>query len=649
VSNYRLLAIHSVFRKILCCILHERIRSFIKLDDAQNGFRPNRRGTDNALILNNLILETSRNKGAYIIVVDFSKAFDRCHIATLLGKLAQKGVRGNLLRLIKDMYTDCEAQLCINGKTSSSFKVTRGVAQGCVLSPLFFDIYLDDLLARFREEGLGIPLGSVMHGASSFADDLALIAADKQAAERYLKILELWCDENFFKINASKSGILRIGELRDEPDPNFSISGHRIRLLEEEDPIHEDVERFKYLGFTIPANGKWDDFINQKIKRCKQTLGQYWRFFKLANVSVDLKMRAAHSLVLSHLSYGEEIICLTGEQAKKLDAIQARVIKSILQVPKETNSDAARFITGQISTSSTHKIRSLTNLLRIRNLSQDTELRKIHDEGEWDKKPFIFQKYKEIERHMCAKSRRYKFNDSDLGQVLALPPNKEIRSRLKATNAATEKAEVSHRLRINHQDLLLGFQHTSNHPMWKRPAPSLRVYNRWIVGSSNTSDDLLRHGRGSSNTGYCRLCEEKEEESREHLLTDCDGTWEERRQFFDKVTEISVPKREEYAGLPTQHSKAAWILAGGSCKYISPYSLNSHRIVPLQSPLLQGASVKPVKDKGDPVQCYHAQVEYEDIILELPQSHIRIYTDGSRSTETGICGYGLRILRQTGG
>jgi len=163
-----------------------------------------------------------------------------------------------LLRLIKDMYTDCEAQLCINGKTSSSFKVTRGVA-----SPLFFDIYLDDLLARFREEGLGIPLGSVMHGASSFADDLALIAADKQAAERYLKILELWCDENFFKINASKSGILRIGELRDEPDPNFSISGHRIRLLEEEDPIHEDVERFKYLGFTIPANGKWDDFIKK--------------------------------------------------------------------------------------------------------------------------------------------------------------------------------------------------------------------------------------------------------------------------------------------------------------------------------------------------------------------------------------------------
>jgi len=55
VSNYRLIAIHSIFRKIFCTILHERIRTFIQLDDAQNGFRENRRGSDNALILNNII------------------------------------------------------------------------------------------------------------------------------------------------------------------------------------------------------------------------------------------------------------------------------------------------------------------------------------------------------------------------------------------------------------------------------------------------------------------------------------------------------------------------------------------------------------------------------------------------------------------
>ena len=84
--------------------------------------------------------------GAYIMVIDFSKAFDRCHIATLLKKLSSKGIRGNILKIIKNLYTDAKAQLCINGKLGEQFDVTRGVAQGCVLSPIFFDIYIDDLL-----------------------------------------------------------------------------------------------------------------------------------------------------------------------------------------------------------------------------------------------------------------------------------------------------------------------------------------------------------------------------------------------------------------------------------------------------------------------------------------------------------------------
>ena len=67
------------------------------------------------------------------------------------------------------------------------------------------------------------------------------------------------CDENIFKVNADKCGILRVGELRNQPHPNFSLKGDRIRLLEEEDPIHKDVERFKYFGLMISSDGKRDD------------------------------------------------------------------------------------------------------------------------------------------------------------------------------------------------------------------------------------------------------------------------------------------------------------------------------------------------------------------------------------------------------
>ena len=145
----------------------------------------------------------------------------------------------------------------INGKLSESFNVTRGVAQGCPLSPLFFDIYIDDLLKEFRDQGLGVPVGQLIQGPESFADDLALIAEDQKMPERYVKLLEDWCQKNFFKINDGKSGILRIGKERDKPVPRVKINGNRIQLLNEQDPDRDsgDIEELKYLGILIDKDG----------------------------------------------------------------------------------------------------------------------------------------------------------------------------------------------------------------------------------------------------------------------------------------------------------------------------------------------------------------------------------------------------------
>ena len=138
------------------------MRSFIKLDDAPNGFRKNRRCSDHAFVIRDTIRAhfNSRQPGdLFVLVFDFSKAFDRCHIPTLLRKLVQKGVRGKRLRSIANMYTDAFAAIQINNSVGDPFRVTRGVAQGCVLPPLFFNIYIDDLLTRFRESGIGVPVG----------------------------------------------------------------------------------------------------------------------------------------------------------------------------------------------------------------------------------------------------------------------------------------------------------------------------------------------------------------------------------------------------------------------------------------------------------------------------------------------------------
>ena len=148
VTKYRLIAIHSVFRKLFCTIIDRRIRSFVTLDDAQAGFRSGRRCTDHVFVIRDIIKSRFLSRGEkdlFVLVIDFSKAFDRCHIPTLLTKLSRKGVRGRILSIIADMYTNAYASIQINNKIGKKFKVSRGVAQGCVLSPLFFNIYLEAL------------------------------------------------------------------------------------------------------------------------------------------------------------------------------------------------------------------------------------------------------------------------------------------------------------------------------------------------------------------------------------------------------------------------------------------------------------------------------------------------------------------------
>jgi len=54
---------------------------------------------------------------------------------------------------------------------------------------------------------------------------LALIANNKDQVQTYLRILQQWCDENFFLVNHDKTGILRVGQVDSTAKENFKIHG----------------------------------------------------------------------------------------------------------------------------------------------------------------------------------------------------------------------------------------------------------------------------------------------------------------------------------------------------------------------------------------------------------------------------------------
>ena len=70
------------------------------------------------------------------------------------------------------------------------------INQGSVLSPIFFSLYLDDLLKKLRKAGLGCHISGEWFGAAGYADDLILMSPSREAMSEMLEICESYANEN---------------------------------------------------------------------------------------------------------------------------------------------------------------------------------------------------------------------------------------------------------------------------------------------------------------------------------------------------------------------------------------------------------------------------------------------------------------------
>ena len=316
-SNYRGISLLSVPGKVYARIVDNRVKQKTEgmILEVQGGFRKGRSCIDQIFTVSQLgekVLE--KGKQMAVACVDLEKAYDTVRRDKLWQVLEEYGIHGRLLGAVREFYKKSEACVKIGEKMSRWFQITRGVRQGCVMSPWLFNVFMDKIVReaqeRFTEE---VQLETTIVKLVLFTDDVMMLAEKSEDMERNLTEMKKAMDNWGMKIHWGKTNVMMVSRTGD--DCKVNVDGQDIA----------QVEKMKYLGVMLSASGRCDDEIEQRIGAAANVVGAMRKqVLDRRELKKSTKLRVYNAMVLPTLLYGYETWTMQQRHVSSLQALEMR-------------------------------------------------------------------------------------------------------------------------------------------------------------------------------------------------------------------------------------------------------------------------------------------------------------------------------------
>lgn len=219
------------------------------------------------------------------------------YMSTLRIRAIKRNVPLIFVRFIKTWY--CTQSLIVrwNGCYSSSFKVSNGVRQGGILSPLLFSIYMDNLSTLLNNSKVGCFYNGFLYNHLVYADDTAIFAPSARALQSLLGICNKFSLECDIQYNVKKSVcmVAKPKSWKIRLYPTLYLNGRALDI----------VDKYNYLGYQFDSDLNDNDSI---LKHCRSLYirgNTIVRNFRncTQNVKCELFRSYCSSFYCSHLWY----------------------------------------------------------------------------------------------------------------------------------------------------------------------------------------------------------------------------------------------------------------------------------------------------------------------------------------------------------
>lgn len=294
ILNYRPISIISAISKIFEKIIYLSLLNDVEhlINSHQHGFVRHKSTITNLAEYVNF-LSSNIAKGGQIdsIYTDFAKAFDKVNHRVLMNKLDQFPINNCIKSWIYSFLTNRQQIVCVYGSKSNAIRPTSSVPQGCILSPLLFSLFINDLPTNISSSIL------------LFADDCKIFRLiksieDCRTLQNDITKLTIWCNENKLLLNANKCSVVSFTRRTVGTFEYFSYKINNTTLNRN--------RVIKDLGILFDEKLSFSNHVKSIVTRASKSMGFICRSLKPFTI-MKTHTTLFNTYVRSILEYGSPI------------------------------------------------------------------------------------------------------------------------------------------------------------------------------------------------------------------------------------------------------------------------------------------------------------------------------------------------------